>query len=62
PREVFRQVDRLREIALDVPAAVDVADRLRRRGLPIGDGVLEPTDLRRALAPLVGRRPERQAS
>ena len=55
PAEVFRQVDRLREIGLDVPTAVSLAHRLRARGYPIDDGVMDEGGLRDALARLVAR-------
>jgi energy-coupling factor transport system ATP-binding protein len=55
PAEVFRHVDRLREIGLDVPTAVSLAHRLRARGYPIEHGVMDEAGLRDALARLVGR-------
>jgi energy-coupling factor transport system ATP-binding protein len=54
PAEVFRHVDALRRIGLDVPTPVSLAHRLRARGYPIPD-VLDEADLRRALGTLLGR-------
>ncbi|MDX6381177.1 MAG: energy-coupling factor transport system ATP-binding protein [Rubrobacteraceae bacterium] len=52
PAEVFRHVDRLREIGLDVPLAASLAHRLRARGLPLEGDILTETDLREAIAAL----------
>src|SRR5215204_3881297 len=54
PAEVFRRVDELRETGLDVPLAASLAHRLRSRGVPLGDDILDPTDLRVALSGLEG--------
>lgn len=40
PREVFSNVDELRELHLDVPAVTDLAHELRKRGLPLPAGIL----------------------
>lgn len=58
PAQVFRRSDQLREAGLDVPLAVELAGRLRARGLPLGDGVLDAASLREALAGLRGSRAE----
>jgi energy-coupling factor transporter ATPase len=50
PAEVFRDVERLREIGLDVPLAASLAHRLRARGIPIGEDILNTSDLRAALS------------
>jgi energy-coupling factor transport system ATP-binding protein len=50
PAEVFRDVEKLREVGLDVPLAVSLAHRLRARGIPIGEDILNTTDLRAALS------------
>lgn len=52
PTEVFRHVDQLREIGLDVPIAVSLAHRLRARGYPIAADVMDEAGLRDALARL----------
>jgi energy-coupling factor transport system ATP-binding protein len=52
PAEVFRRVDELREIGLDVPLAASLAHRLRSRGIPLRGDVLTDADLREALSVL----------
>jgi energy-coupling factor transporter ATPase len=49
PAEIFRDVDKLREVGLDVPLAASLADRLRARGIPIEGDILNTADLREAL-------------
>jgi energy-coupling factor transport system ATP-binding protein len=53
PQEVFRHVDQLRQIGLDVPTAVSLAHRLRERGYPIDDDVLDEQALTRSLTALL---------
>ena len=53
PAEVFRHVDRLREIGLDVPTAVSIAHRLRGRGYAIPEDVVDESELRVALEAVV---------
>jgi energy-coupling factor transport system ATP-binding protein len=57
PAEVFRDVERLREVGLDVPLAASLAHRLRTRGIPIGGDILNTADLRAALAAAVDSSP-----
>lgn len=45
PREIFSQVDKLKEHRLDVPQATLVADELRKSGLPIPTGILTREEL-----------------
>jgi energy-coupling factor transport system ATP-binding protein len=52
PGEVFRHVEKLREIGLDVPLAASLAHRLRSQGVPLEGDVLAAPDLRDALAAL----------
>ncbi len=52
PREVFRQANRLRELRLDVPPAVQAAERLRAEGVPVPDSVLTLEELVEALCQL----------
>ena len=52
PAEVFRRVDELRDIGLDVPLAASLAHRLRSRGIPLRGDVLTDADLREALCVL----------
>jgi energy-coupling factor transport system ATP-binding protein len=50
PAEVFANVDRLREVGLDVPLAASLAHRLRARGIPLEGDILNIEDLRTALS------------
>lgn len=58
PAEVFKRVDELREIGLDVPLAASLAHRLRARGIPLVGDVLNEADLRAALSAMQGPRAE----
>src|ERR687893_21876 len=53
PAEIFRYVNKLREVGLDVPLAASLAHRLRARGIPIGGDILNTADLRQALTAAV---------
>jgi energy-coupling factor transport system ATP-binding protein len=53
PTEVFRRVEELREVGLDVPLAASLANRLRARGVPLGDDILDTENLRAALSAAV---------
>ena len=50
PAEVFRRVERLREIGLDVPLPASLAHSLRARGVPLKGDILTEADLRAAIA------------
>lgn len=52
PREIFSQVDKLKEYRLDVPQASVLADTLRKRGLDIPPGILRREELVEALCQL----------
>ena len=49
PREIFSQVDTLKEYRLDVPQVTILADELRKRGLDIPAGILRKEELVEAL-------------
>jgi energy-coupling factor transport system ATP-binding protein len=57
PAEVFRHVEKLREVGLDVPLAASLAHRLRARGISIGEDILNTSDLRAALSAAVDHSP-----
>src|SRR5215203_295650 len=57
PAEVFREVERLRKVGLDVPLAASLAHRLRARGIPMEGDILNPADLRAALSAAVDPSP-----
>ena len=54
PAEVFRRVDELREVGLDVPLAASLAHRLRNRGVSLGGDILSEADLRAAISAFTG--------
>jgi energy-coupling factor transport system ATP-binding protein len=54
PAEVFRHVEKLREVGLDVPLAASLAHRLRSRGIRLEGDILDEADLRVALTAAVG--------
>ncbi|MDP8949380.1 MAG: ATP-binding cassette domain-containing protein [Actinomycetota bacterium] len=58
PAEVFRRVEELRKIGLDVPLAASLAHRLRTRGVPLEGDILNGADLRAAISALGSSRAE----
>ncbi len=40
PREVFRDIDRLKKVGLDVPQARELEVKLKKNGIDIGDNIL----------------------
>jgi energy-coupling factor transport system ATP-binding protein len=54
PVEVFRHVERLREVGLDVPLAASLAHRLRARGFRLEGDILDEADLRISLSSVAG--------
>lgn len=40
PRQIFSEVDKLKELRLDVPKVTELAYQLRREGIPLKDGIL----------------------
>ena len=55
PRAVFSQVDRLRELRLDVPQVTELAYELKKSGLPLSDGILTMDELVAELKQLKGK-------
>ncbi|MBO5030534.1 MAG: energy-coupling factor transporter ATPase [Lachnospiraceae bacterium] len=49
PREVFSEVERLKELRLDVPQVTLLAHELRKGGFPIPKGILTKEEFREAL-------------
>ncbi len=49
PREVFSQVDRMKELHLDVPQVTLLAHELRKAGIDIPEGILTKEELAQAL-------------
>ena len=58
PAEVFRRVDELREVGLDVPLGASLAHRLRSRGVALEGDILDWADLRAAISTLTNPRAE----
>lgn len=54
PRQVFSQVDRLKQHALDVPQAAELCSCLQKAGLPVPDGVLNEEECVAVLRQLLG--------
>src|SRR5215218_3547941 len=57
PAEVLRDIEKLRQVGLDVPLAASLAHRLRARGIPIREDILNTSDLRTALSAAVDPSP-----
>lgn len=49
PREIFSQVDKLRELRLDVPQVTLLAYELKKNGVDLPDGILTVEELTQAL-------------
>ena len=49
PYEIFSQVERLKELRLDVPQVTLLAHELKQRGLDLPDGILTVEELTDAL-------------
>lgn len=52
PKEIFSEVDKLKEYRLDVPQVTMLADELRKRGVDIPAGILKKEELVEALCQL----------
>ncbi|MBE5796018.1 MAG: energy-coupling factor transporter ATPase [Clostridiales bacterium] len=55
PREVFEQVETLRELHLDVPHMTDLAQDLRRDGMPLPEGILTVEEMAEEVCKLLCR-------
>ncbi|MDQ3795649.1 MAG: ATP-binding cassette domain-containing protein [Actinomycetota bacterium] len=62
PAEIFRRVDELRGVGLDVPLGASLAHRLRSRGVSLRGDILNEADLRAAISALMGSRAEASGS
>ncbi|MBN7773670.1 energy-coupling factor transporter ATPase [Clostridium aminobutyricum] len=45
PVEIFSNIEKIRELELDVPVAVDLADRLRKEGIPIPEHIIKTEEM-----------------
>ena len=55
PRDVFSRGEELREIGLDVPQAVLLADRLRERGFDVPQGVYRVEEIKAVIESAIGK-------
>lgn len=52
PRDVFKHVEELKNMGLDVPAAAEIAYKLRQKGIPLPDDIITKEKLGDALCRL----------
>ena len=55
PREVFSKGEELRAIGLDVPQAVELAQKLREKGFDVPEGIYKIEEVRAAVEAIVGK-------
>ena len=55
PREIFSQVDKLKELRLDLPQVTLLAHELKERGLDLPDGILTVEELTKELLAICAR-------
>ena len=55
PREVFSKGEELRAIGLDVPQAVELAQKLREKGFDIPEGIYQMDEVRAAVEAAIGK-------
>lgn len=55
PREVFSRGEELRAIGLDVPKAVELAQKLREKGFDVPEGIYKIEEVRAAVEAIVGK-------
>ena len=55
PKEVFSQVERLRELRLDVPHVTQLAHALQKEGVPLPNGILTIDEFVMALKEALAR-------
>lgn len=55
PREVFAKGEELRAIGLDVPQAVELAQKLREKGFDIPEGIYRMDEVRAAVEAAIGK-------
>ena len=49
PKEVFRNVERMKKLGLDVPQATELAYRLRKKGFKLPDNILDENECAEAI-------------
>ena len=45
PRQIFSNVEHLKELRLDVPQVTELAYELKKAGLPVKDGIIRNEEL-----------------
>lgn len=55
PREIFSRGEELRAIGLDVPQAVELAQKLREKGFDVPEGIYKIEEVRAAVETIVGK-------
>ena len=55
PREIFSRGEELRPIGLDVPQAVELAQKLREKGFDVPEGIYKIEEVRAAVEAIVGK-------
>lgn len=55
PREIFSRWEELRAIGLDVPQAVELAQKLREKGFDVPEGIYKIEEVRAAVEAIVGK-------
>lgn len=55
PREVFSRGEELRAIGLDVPQAVELAQKLREKGFDVPEGIYKIEEVRATVEAIVGK-------
>jgi len=55
PQEVFSRGKELREMGLDVPQAVQLADKLRERGFDVPQGVYRVEEIKSVIERIIGK-------
>lgn len=55
PREIFSHGEELRAIGLDVPQAVELAQKLREKGFDVPEGIYKIEEVRAAVEAIVGK-------
>ena len=56
PRDIFSQVQKLKDYRLDVPQVTELAWELKNAGVPLKDGILSIEELMDQLVPLFGEK------
>ena len=53
PKEIFSRVEELKQYRMDVPQVTELAWELKKKGMPLPDGILRKSELLDALVPLL---------